>query len=159
MIFDSDEINYALQALTDLGAVRRGEKPLVIISSGKSTKAYELASEMAMSDDELDFDHAMFVCEDGALHEMVFICRMGAPYAREATELVFERDARKISRFTLQIRLGSLLGYPAAKIVEFTKSEQGKTCPCDLCGGEVLPDQNQIRRTMFHNTPDHAISV
>jgi len=132
-ITDPTEVRYALDVIMDLSRVSTGDKPLLIVSEGKSTLAYETVAELA-SQAGLTTLFATFVCEDGELHEHVFVAQDSA-FAVEAIELIFERAGEHISRLELQIRLGSLLGYSALEIVQFTRSLIGMTCSCDCCGG------------------------
>lgn len=136
--------------------VFNGLKPLMIVSEGKSTAAYEATAAWADRLEGMHCELAMFVCEDGELHEHVFVCREGAPYAREAIEAIFDavEEFPTLSRKALQLKLGLLLGYSAAQVIEFTKSVLGKTCKCDCCGGaesvKPLDRDAQIARTMFY---------
>ena len=134
---DPGEIAYTFDAMRDLANVRNGIKPLVIVSAGKCTMAYELASDIVDDDDALESRFACLACEDGELHEMIFICQAGAPYAGEAIELIFDAvNQAVITRNQLQLRLGLLLGHSAAECLAFSRSWIGLTCPCDCCGGE-----------------------
>ena len=131
------ELTYALDAMRDYGRVLNGEKPLLIVSEGKSTQAYEAAAEMAGDNPSMMARFATFVCEDGELHEHVFICLAGAPYADQAVDLIFGAvNQAEYTREQLQLRLGRLLGYSVAECLAFMRSYEGLNCKCDCCGGE-----------------------
>ena len=146
---------YALDVIRDMAALTRGEKPLVIVSEGKDTTSYEWVGGLDSEWFELRF--VMLTCEDGELHEHVFACAKGAPYADEAIAAI-QQNRWFHDRVRLQTTIGHLLGYRAGDIAEFLLSDVARTCPCDCCGGPntVEPpvkhgefDQN-VRRTMYH---------
>lgn len=134
--------DYIAQAYADYAAVRAGEKPLMIVSSGKSAFAVESLSRLA-DEDGLNSIHERFTCEDGHIHTHVFICAAGAPYAYEAISAIWRNIERvaydgwnpRRSREALQLELGLLLGYSAQECLDFMRSDIGHTCECDCCGG------------------------
>ncbi len=132
-ITDPTEVRYALDVIMDLSRVSSGDKPLLIVSEGKSTLAYETVAELA--EGKLECRFATFICEDGELHEHVFVSQDGR-IAEKAIETIFERVGGYITRSILQARLGVMLGYSPKDITTFIFSPKGVTCPCDCCGGE-----------------------
>lgn len=136
------EREYYDTAMCDMVDVLDLEKPLMIVSSGKSTRAYETCVMMAERAN-LFCELAMLVCADGEKHEMAFIAcrRPDAPFrnrAREALDLVFDhKENDVISRANFQFQMGAILEYPVADTVDFIASVIGRTCRCDICGGET----------------------
>lgn len=143
--------DYIAQAYADYADVLEGRKPLLIVSSGKSAYAVETLYRIALESEAVSFEWEDLVCEDGNLHRHLFITQRGAPYAREARDLIVDclseavltRDAQRKRelRAQLQLKLGMLLGHSAGECVDFINSEIGRTCPCDCCGSEftVVP--------------------
>ena len=151
------EITYALDAMRDYGRVLNGEKPLLIVSEGRSTQAYEAAAEMAGDNPLMMARFATFVCEDGELHEHVFIALADSTYADEAIQLVYDAvNQAEMTREQLQLRLGRLLGYSVADCLAFMRSYVGLTCKCDCCGGEP---QKLLTYTPTRNDADKARSM
>lgn len=121
-------------AMCEVADAIEGEKSLVIVSSGKTTLGYETAvmlAERAFMYHEI----VMLRCEDGELHEHVFLGERWR--VLEALTQLERREKGEISRERLQYNLGLLLEYSTDDIVEFIASEVGRTCPCDCCGGPV----------------------
>ena len=153
VITDQAEVTYALDAAMALSEVRdpNNARRLVIISEGKSTKAYEVLAGIAMDDRDLICEFAQFVCEDGELHEHAFVsrCYDTANFARQAIDLIFSavQETPEVTRRELQRRLGWMLGYGMRAINEFTRSEVGKQCVCDCCGGAETAE----RRPSLHD--------
>ena len=125
---------YIAQTFADYVSVREGRKPLLIVSSEKSTFAYEQIADFA-EQDGLRHQCALLIGEDGDLHEHVLVSLPGAPYVREALELIDAVRCGRMSRSDMQMRMGMLLGYSAYEILEFIESHVGRTCKCDCCGG------------------------
>jgi hypothetical protein len=152
------EFEYIATVFADYVNVREGRKPLLIVSAGKSQFAADSLLDIAR-EDGLSAIYEPLVCEDGELHMHVIIAAKGAPYAREARDLIVDclseavltRDpARKRElRAQLQLKLGLLLGYSAGECVDFINSDLGRTCPCDCCGSEYTvtqaPDRHASR--------------
>ena len=133
-----NEVTYALDACQGLSAVRDGSKQLLIVSAGKSIQAYEVLTEIACNDPALRAELAMFVCEDGERHEMLFVSQDTYPnIARKAVDMIWDAvdTFPTVSRVELQATLGKWLGYEAQDILDFITSETGRTCVCDCCGG------------------------
>jgi hypothetical protein len=126
------------QYLKDVCAVKSGDKPLVIVSSGKSLRAYESCTLIA-EQLGINHEHAMLRCEDGCLHEMVFIGR--GTNARQATDLILGAKEGEITRPMLQFELGRLLGYSEEMRLNFVASAAGRNCPCDCCGGPFVDER------------------
>ncbi len=139
------EFDYTAQVFADYNEVRAGRKPLLIVSAGKSSAALVLLSHLA-HEDGLTIQHEDLVCEDGRLHRHAFITQAGAPYAREARDLIVDCLSEAVLtddvtrkrelRGQLQLKLGLLLGYSAGECVDFINSKLGYECPCDCCGSE-----------------------
>lgn len=155
-----NEVTYALDAMQGLSAVRDGLKPLLIVSAGKSIQAYEVATQIACDDPSLRAELAMFVCEDGKLHEHLFVSQDTYPnIARKAIDMIWDAvdEFATVTRVELQATLGGWLGYEAQDVLDFINSEIGRTCVCDCCGGidtiQRMPNDaiaRDARRTMFH---------
>ena len=158
---EAKELRYALDAMVDYGRVLNGIKPLLIVSAEKSKDAYDTVGEMAWDNPRMFSCFAMLSGEDGELHEHVFVCRDGAPYASEALSLIFDAvNQTVITREQLQIRLGALLGYSSAQCLQFSRSLVGLTCECDCCGGppqkllKHMPVKSDAgRRTQYYYDP------
>lgn len=137
------EYDYVAQVFADYNAVREGRKPLLIVSAGKSKFAANELLDIADGDERVTLATDVFVCEDGKLHNHLFIAAAGSPYAREAKEAIWQNIervaydgwAKSRAREDLQLRLGLLLGYSARECLDFIHSDLGRTCPCDCCGG------------------------
>ena len=159
------ELRYALDAMADYGRVLNGDKPLLIVSEGRSTITYETVAEMASDNPAMSVELCMFVCDDGELHEHAFVCRAGDGIAHWAADLVFDRaeDNPRLSRVELQRVLGAVLGYSLEDITAFIFSPTGMNCPCDCCGGPVpklltyqptMPVKSDTgRRTQYYYDP------
>lgn len=138
--------DYIAQSYADYQDVLDGRKPLMIVSSGKSAYAVESLYRIALESEAVEFTWEDLVCEDGKLHRHLFITQAGAPYAREARDLIVDCLSEAILtddvsrkrelRGQLQLKLGMLLGYSAGECVEFINSKLGYECPCDCCGSE-----------------------
>ena len=129
--------------MCDLQDVFDGEKDLVIISSGKSTLAYETATMMAERAN-LHVELAVLRCEDGLLHEHVFISgrvQNTVNTALAAIRLIEKAKAGDLSRPELQYYLGQMLGYSVADILNFVASKVARDCPCDCCGGPFVSEE------------------
>ena len=152
---------YIAQAYADYAAVRAGEKPLMIVSSGKSAFAVETLSRLA-EEDGLNAIHERFTCEDGLIHTHVFICAAGAPYAYEAISAIWRNIERvaydgwnpRRSREALQLELGLLLGYSAQECLDFMRSDIGRTCECDCCGG---PETAELPALVTDGNPSRFV--
>ena len=154
---------YIATVFADYVNVREGRKPLLIVSAGKSQFALESLVGIAR-EDGMSVIVEPLVCEDGKLHEHALIAAPGAPYAREARDLIVDclseavltRDygRKRELRAQLQLKLGMLLGYAAGECVDFVNSELGRTCPCDCCGSEYTvtqaPDRHASSRFVEH---------
>lgn len=156
-----NDFAYIAQAFADYIAVREGRKPLLIVSEGKSDFAYDTLRKQAMTDG-LEHRLVNLVCEDGEMAHHLFVCQYGAPYAREAEDMILDtigaacyapeplsRKQLAKLRGDLQMNLGLLLGYSAAECLDYIESDLGRTCQCDCCGGietaERLTDGNPSR--------------
>lgn len=130
---------YFDSVMCDLVDVRDRDKSLLIVSSGKSTLAYEtavLVSERAGLFAVLE----NLRCEDGKIHEHAFISHMHST-ARHAVHLIEDAKAGKITRPQLQHDLGKLLGYSMRDILGFIASAASRECPCDCCGGPFVDEK------------------
>ncbi|MHC4302430.1 MAG: hypothetical protein ACYS7Y_34660, partial [Planctomycetota bacterium] len=121
------------------------EKPVMIVSEGKSTLAYETVVMMADRENML-VELAMLRCEDGELHEHAFVSHREhadgtKSYARKALEMVFDAKAGAITRPVLQFKLGKMLGYTDEDILGFIASRTARHCPCDCCGGPFVDEK------------------
>lgn len=130
------------------------EKPLMIVSSGKSTLAYEIVTMMA-DRASLFVHHAMLRCEDGKMHEHVFVAsRLPDDFrdrAREALDLVFQhKESEDFTRPNFQYMMGELLGHPIDEILDFVASAISRECPCDCCGGPFVDEK------LFDTSPEPA---
>lgn len=129
---------YFDDAMLDLIDVIGGSKPLMIVSEGKSVKAYETVTAMA-DRANLYVCNAMLRCSDGEMHEYVFVGGTIADYrnrAQEAVDLVFKhKESDDFTRPNFQYLMGKLLGTPISDILDFIASVVGRTCVCDCCGG------------------------
>ena len=159
------DFDYIAQVFADYVDVREGRKPLLIVSAGKSDFAETALRRLAMEDPAVQYEVEGLVCEDGELWQHLFVTQAGAPYAREARDLIVDclseavltRDAtrKRELRAQLQLKLGMLLGYSAGECVDFINSEIGRTCPCDCCGSEFtvvsqVPDRYASSRFVEH---------
>ena len=155
--------DYVSDAFADYDAVIEGTKPLLIVSSGKSAYACEALGNLAKRDFlQVTCETAGFICEDGEVHTHVFIGQAGTTTAQDAIDAIWRNIERgadddwnpKRSREALQLELGLFLGYELRDIFAFMRSDIGRTCPCDCCGGPDtaekparLPDPNPGRFT------------
>ena len=129
--------------MCDLTDLMNDEKSLLIVSSGKSTLAYETATMLAERN-SLSHHVCMLRCEDGELHEHVLIGRE----AHYGWKLIDDCKRGIISRPMLQYDLGKLLGYTMREILEFIASAKSRECPCDCCGGPFVDEK------YFNSDPD-----
>lgn len=137
-----NQTKYSEQVLTDVGRVARGIKPLLIVSEGKDTRAYEDVVTVATALD-LNIDFDMLRCEDGKMHEHAFIAGASVQAGeriQKAQRLIQQCREGAISRAYLQLKLGEALGYYENDIVEFIASAKSRECPCDCCGGPFVPE-------------------
>lgn len=132
---------YYDSAMCDFVDVSDLEKPLMIVSSGKSTLAYEITVMMAERAG-LQCELGMLRCEDGEMHEHAFIAcrrpldRKGRNRAREALDLVFQhKETDDFTRANFQYQLGMMLEYPLNEILDFIAGDLQRACCCDCCGG------------------------
>jgi hypothetical protein len=147
--------NYVADAFADYNDVIEGTKPLLIVSSGKSAYAYESLWGLAKRDFlQVTCETAQLICEDGEVHTHVFIAPAGTTTAQDAIDAIHRNIERvgydgwnlKRARQGLQLELGLMLGYEPQAIVDFMRSDLGRTCPCDCCGGNpgrFLPNAYQ----------------
>jgi len=119
--------------VNEINAVLLGQSPAMIVSAGKSVKAYELLSQIA-DETSLESRHCQWYCEDGMLHEHLVVSLVPG-IATEIVGLVGRSICREISRETLQASLGLMLGYDWKDVREFIASGVGASCKCDCCGG------------------------
>ena len=122
-----------------------GEKPVMVVSSGKSTLAYEICVMMA-DRANLSCHLGMLRCEDGKMHEHAFISQHlhddKYDLARVALDLVFQhKESTDFTRANFQYQLGHLLGYPLDEILDFIAGSTARNCPCDCCGGPFVPEE------------------
>jgi hypothetical protein len=156
---------YFDDCMCGLADVMDGDKPLLIVSEGKSTLAYETIAMMAERSN-LSIVLKMMRCEDGNLHEHVLVSsrEFGGKndYALAASRLIDKNIAGEINRGELQFYLGRMLGYPMADVLEFIGSATARNCPCDCCGGPFVPVEmfdegvypNVIGEVNIGNGPD-----
>jgi hypothetical protein len=134
--------DYVCDAFADYDDVCTGKKPLLIVSSGKSAYACEALAGLAKTDGH-ELEIQRFVCEDNEVHTHAFISAKGSPYAKDAVNAIWRNIERvaydgwdpRRSREALQLELGLMLGYSAQRCLDFMRSDLGRTCPCDCCGG------------------------
>lgn len=122
--------------MCDITDVLADEKRLLIVSSGKSTLAYETAVMLAERN-HLSHHVCTLRCEDGAIHEHVLIGRE----AHYGWKLIDDCKRGLISRPMLQFDLGKLLGYTQRDILDFIASKTARMCPCDCCGGPFVAEK------------------
>jgi hypothetical protein len=135
-----------------LYAVACGRKPLAIIESLKDVDAYEIAVLYAEVN-QLDHQCVTLTGEDGCSVGEAVLVATSLTYIADALKLIFGRKTNPelYSRDFVAVRLGFLLGYPAAKIRDFIYSREYDNCQCDCCGGpSPSAVEGRIRRTMFH---------
>lgn len=120
-----------IRALTDCAA---GRRDIVIADDSKSEvsintlrqTARELGLEVLNcvlnSDNGKPASHSIFARDHFDTHN--------------AFLLIMERKRGQISRESLQLALGKMLGYNVADTLSFSMSDIGQTCPCDCCGGK-----------------------
>ncbi len=136
------EHGYVHKVMKDIALCEKTEgddKPLIIVSAGKSIIGYELAVTLATALG-LGVETAMMRCEDGNQHEMAFIAYCeGEPQA--AIKLIWAAKSGEITRPSLQFQLGSLLGYTEEQCLQFVASAEGRNCPCDCCGGPFVSEE------------------
>ncbi len=132
-ISDPKEINYAISTIKDVSRVVRGDKPLVIVSAGKSPMAFGLSLNLARKHG-LVYRIVQLICEDGELHSHLFAGR-DTMHVEESIEAIFDRVSEDITRQQLQVRLGDMQGHSPGEVFAFTRSLEGLTCECDCCGG------------------------
>ena len=140
----TDQVEYGMNAMDDIARVRLGQKPLLIMDQRKCPPAYQAMLDIVAESPELYCIRTQLVSDNGDLSDHAFICAMGAPYAHEALQAVFDAiadgaqantDAERAKiRRKAQIHIGLLLGYSGYECIEFADSELGKTCECDCCG-------------------------
>jgi hypothetical protein len=142
--------DYVSDAFADYDAVIEGTKPLLIVSSGKSAYACEALGNLAKRDFlQVTCATARFVCEDGEVHTHVFIAPAGTTTGQDAITAIWRNIERvgydgwdpRRSRQALQLELGLMLGYEPQAIVDFMRSDIGRTCPCDCCGGPETAEE------------------
>jgi hypothetical protein len=131
---------YFDSVMCDLADLRDGEKSLLIVSSGKDTLAYETATMLAERWDAVFAVNVQLRCEDGQIHEHVFISYKYAT-VRRALDQIEDCKAGKITRPQLQFELGQLLGYTMRDTLDFIASAVSRECPCDCCGGPFVDER------------------
>jgi len=140
---ENTERKYFDDAMCDYADVYDGDKPLMIVSSGKSALAYETVAMLAERSN-LNLVLKVLRCEDGFLHEHALVSSKsfgkGVDYSLAASRLLDEAKAGEINRGELQYYLGRMLGYELADIFEFMGSAVARNCPCDCCGGAFVPE-------------------
>jgi hypothetical protein len=130
---------YFNDALADYVRVTQNEKRAVIVSSGKSTLAYEAVATLAETRGDA-YACAMWLCEDGELHEHVIVAE--DDYTVNLIVDTVERSKNGlITRPELQLYLGRFLGYTDEEIVNFIASATARECPCDCCGGPFVSEE------------------
>lgn len=135
-------------AMYDYGDLTDLEKPLMIVSEGKTTLGYETCVMLAERAN-LHVELGMLRCEDGLMHEHAFISMRsdrstGEPHnlAREALDLVFQhKETDDFTRPNFQYMMGLKLGYHLSEILDFIASKVARECPCDLCGGPFVSEE------------------
>jgi hypothetical protein len=137
-----EERKYFDDAMCDLADVMDGDKPLMIVSEGKSTLAYETVAMLAERCN-LSIVYKMMRCEDGNLHEHVLVSSrvFGPDYALAASRLIDRSMTGEINRGELQFYLGRMLGYSMPDVLEFIGSAIARECPCDCCGGPFVSEK------------------
>lgn len=137
----TDTLEYVQACTTAMLDCQAGERELVIISTGKmDPKIADLHAEIAYGLG-LETRWERYRCEDGKIHDMLFI-------ARERTDLAFavgaidDCKAGLMSRYWLQFELGKMLGYALEDILKFIAGPLAKECPCDCCGGPFVPEED-----------------
>jgi hypothetical protein len=140
---ENNERLYYDDALCHLMDVADGDKPVMCVSAGKSTLAYEMVAMLAKRAN-LALELVTLTCEDGKLHEHAFVSAHGkvhnASPAKAMVRLIEDyrdEDPRlRMERHQFQYRMGAMFGYPPSEIVDFVVSDVAKTCVCDCCGGK-----------------------
>ena len=128
--------DYFDTVMCDLTDVIADKKSLLIVSSGKSTRAYEMAVMLA-NHNHLSNKVCTLRCADGKLHEHILIGRE----AHQGYVLIDDCKAGRITRPQLQHDLGKLLGYTMRDILDFIASAVARECPCDCCGGPFVNEK------------------
>jgi hypothetical protein len=134
-----DNREYYEDALKDFVRVVDNEKPVMIVSGGKSTLAYEAVAVLA-EQARLDTHFVMLRCEDGEFHEHLIVSMSAGDIDRFMGAINDAKDG-VITRPALQLKLGRLLGYSDTDIVEFIASATARECPCDCCGGPFVSEE------------------
>ena len=133
---------YFDDAMLDLIDVLDNSKPLMIVSAGKSIRAYETITSMA-DRAGLYVASAMLRCSDGEMHETVFVGSrdpndLYRDRATECVQLVYKnKEGDDFTRPNFQFLMGKLLGTPVDEVLDFIASDVGRHCVCDCCGGRV----------------------
>jgi len=137
-----DYYDSAMCAFVDISD---GEKPVMIVSEGKSSLAYEICVMMA-DRANLCCHLGMLRCEDGKMHEHAFISQHvhddKFDQARACLDLVFQhKETEDFTRPNFQFQMGKFLGYPIDEILDFIASAVSRECPCDCCGGPFVSEK------------------
>ena len=144
----NDEKDYISASVKSTLAVC-DEKPLAIISAGKSLFAFQLCEDIARTQGKATASH-QYRCEDGQKHAMLFVGQRSW-YIQDAVNLISSHQRGSISRPELQWKIGGLLGYEQADRLEFIASAISRTCPCDICGGPFVSE------AYFYSTLDREV--
>ena len=122
--------NRTIRALTDCAAGRRD----IVIADGSKSEVGLGTLHVTARELGLEASNGLLVSDNGeTVGHTIFGRNMDD--VKTAFGLIESRKAGNISRESLQLQLGKMLGYGICDILSFSLSEIGKTCPCDCCGG------------------------
>ena len=124
--------NRTIRALTDCAA---GRRDIVIADDSKSEVSINTLRQTGR-EMGLDFINVVLTSDNGKLASHSIFGRTLLDIFN-AHDLIASRKEGRISRESLQLQLGKMLGYGICDILSFSLSEIGRTCPCDCCGGEA----------------------
>ena len=132
----------------DIAAVLDGSRPLAIVEHIKSPDAYKLAYSAAARRAEFGKSkvHALIWVHDvlSSNGKNGHAVALAADLGTLARYQHLRNNAQEYTRAGYQKALGALLGYEPAAIAEFTGSEIGLTCPCELCGSRAHKNQVEL---------------
>ena len=117
----------------EYSAVVRREKPMMICEKRKSPKAYSAirtATALAGNPDSIDL---LLADERGHARDAIAV----AYHGHKVNDLLFVLKHRSAyGRESFQLNIGRLLGYSDESCADFSHSEIGLSCKCELCGGD-----------------------
>jgi len=117
-------------------------RELVVVEADKATDDLMDFSREFAEHHNLAWQVYFIVGETGLLGKAYWIAQDNDTI-HDAIRMVEECREGRVSRSQLQDYLGDRFGHNLAEIAEFKQSVTGRTCQCDLCGGEIAETKLQ----------------